>query len=133
MTLVILTALLVYLVQIFIGPTLFFAGGPLSERIGLALGSRDTELPMSVHALRARRAVANMQENLILFLPLALLAVISGLGADGSAVLWGWVFVAARALYAITYVLGLNPWRTLFYIAGLVSVLALGLILLQSA
>ncbi|MGF1526335.1 MAG: MAPEG family protein [Candidatus Competibacterales bacterium] len=126
MTAAILAALLLYLGQIFLVSLLFLADGPLDERRRLALGNRDEALPLSTRAARARRAVANLGENLLLFLPLALLAVIQGSGDQGTAQLMGWLFVVARVLYVPAYVLGLGVWRGVCYGIGLLATLGLG-------
>jgi len=65
-------------------------------------------LSLSGIAGRAKRAHANMLENLILFAALVLVVQIAGLNNDLTA-LGAQIFVVARLVYAVIYIAGV-PW-----------------------
>ena len=65
-------------------------------------------LSLSSIAGRAKRAHANMLENLILFAALVLVVQIAGLNNDLTA-LGAQIFVVARLVYAVIYIAGV-PW-----------------------
>lgn len=73
---------------------------------------------------RAARAWANDLENIPAFLILGLVAVLIGAGTSWLPTLFA-VFVAARVAHTTSYLLSLQPWRTLAYAVGLVCTLAL--------
>jgi len=86
-------------------------------------GNRDTFVPEGI-AGRATRAHRNMLENLPLFATLVLIVHLAGLSSDTS-VLGAQVFVIARLVAAIVYIIGI-PWlRTAVFgisVVGLVMV-----------
>jgi uncharacterized MAPEG superfamily protein len=89
------------------------------------LGPRDN-LPEQDSPLleRSKRALANLQETLPVFLTLAVLSIV--FGEQGALSLWGAaIYFVARVLYVPCYLLGLSPWRSVIF-----SVSALGLLLL---
>ena len=90
-------------------------------------GNRETMPEIGGAAGRARRAHANMLENLVLFAGLVLTAHAAGV-SNANTVLGAQLFFWGRVAYAAIYVVGV-PWvRTL---AWLVSVAGLVVILLQ--
>ena len=92
------------------------------------LGNRDRpfggERPW---AQRARRAHANLVENLLPFAALVLIAHVSG-RANATTALGAEMFFSARLAYTAVYIAGLTPWRTLMFAIGQTGML---LILLQ--
>ena len=95
------------------------AGGVKSKLVE-DLGNRDTLRPLTVTGGRASRALANMQEALPVFLALALLNKIVGTAA-GTAVTGATIFLIARVLYAVVYIVGIPVVRTLIWGAGWVG------------
>jgi uncharacterized MAPEG superfamily protein len=97
---------------------------------GLAwgVGNRDQALAgEAVWARRARRAHANLVENMVPFAALVLAAHVAG-RSNAMTALGAQLFFWARLLYLPAYVIGLVPWRTLIF--G-VATLGQFLILLQ--
>ena len=121
-----LAGLGLYLVQIFL-PTILFLP---AEGLGNHLASRDDLPAPSRYVGRARRALANMQEYLPIFLGLGLLAMVIE-GTDlAQATLGAMVFVIARAVYVVAYLVSVPGTRTLVWAVGfgglVMMLLALG-------
>jgi len=76
---------------------------------------------------RARRAQLNMLENLVLFIPLVLVAKVAG-RANETTALGAEIFFVARLAYALVYTIGIPYLRTLVW---LVSIVGLVLIFTQ--
>ncbi|HKU95753.1 MAG TPA: MAPEG family protein [Vineibacter sp.] len=98
-------------------------------QVGLpALAGNREDLPtVTGWAGRAKRAHANMLENLVLFAALVLVAQVAG-KTNAMTVLGAQLFFWARLAYAVIYVAGI-PWlRTLVWF---VSIIGLVLIFLQ--
>ncbi len=119
-----------YAVQLFLGPTLYWLRDRSANRIKDALSPRDEPLPLGRAEARAQRACANLQESLLLFLPLALLALHLDRADSSLALAGAWLFFAARAVYVPAYLLGWVPWRSVVWGLGL---LGLGLMALGVA
>jgi uncharacterized MAPEG superfamily protein len=118
--LIILLVLLLTLVQVFL------PGKFLTEQVGseAQMGPRDDLPPPSLMLARARRALANLQETLPIFLTLAILSII--LGEQGWLSLVGaGLFLLGRAVHVACYLKALSPWRSLAFMVAL-----LGLVLL---
>ena len=117
MTIWILVALGVFLINIFL-PALIYL-----PQIGVGghVGPRDAAPEPAKYAARARRSLRNHQENLPIFLALALLAMITD-GADmGQAILGAQMYVAGRLAYMPLYLFGV-PWvRSAAYMVGLLG------------
>jgi uncharacterized MAPEG superfamily protein len=99
------------------------AGAP--NKLTEVLGNRDHQPPLTVTGQRAARALANMQEALPVFLALALMNMIVAPQA-AQAVTGATVFLIARVLYAIVYIVGVPVLRTLLWAvawAGLIMML----------
>lgn len=102
------------------------AGASMNRDVGPRwnAGPRDTEPKLSPLTGRLRRAVNNGFEALILFT----IAVLTTTLADAATALTAtaaWVWLAARLLYFPAYGLGLTPWRSLIWAAGLIATLTL--------
>jgi uncharacterized MAPEG superfamily protein len=67
---------------------------------------------------RAVNAWRNDLENIPMFLFLGLIYVTLGLW-PGGAFIYFTIFVVARILHTIMFLLGLQPWRTIFFTFGL--------------
>ncbi|MBI5259735.1 MAG: MAPEG family protein [Burkholderiales bacterium] len=61
----------------------------------------------------------NDTENLPLFLALALAYVLLGAPAQAAQVLFG-AYVVLRYVHTLVFLLGLQPWRAVLYLAGMV-------------
>jgi uncharacterized MAPEG superfamily protein len=80
-------------------------------------GPRDDKPPLTGTAGRLDRAQKNSVVALALFAPAVLLVEARGL-SSASTLLAAQLFLAARVLYVVVYVIG-TPWlRTLLWVAG---------------
>lgn len=77
-------------------------------------GPRDETRTDSAIVERARRSSRNLQESLLIFLPLAVLAGDNGAAAE-AATIW----LGIRLAYTVTYLLGLSYVRTLVWFVSL--------------
>lgn len=73
---------------------------------------------------RIQRAHRNLLESIPLFFALGLIAVLAGASSTGvkGALI---TFTVARVLHAIAYLNGVQPWRTVFFAIGLLSLVGL--------
>ena len=97
-----------------------YVSGLMATAGGLAWGTGNRDQPFAedpVWAKRARRAHANLVENLIPFAALVLVAQAAG-RANGMTALGAQLFFWARLVYVPIYVLGLVPWRTIVFSVG---------------
>jgi microsomal prostaglandin-E synthase 1 len=69
---------------------------------------------------RYRRAHRNALENIPLFLASGLLLALVGAPPAAAFALFG-VFVAARVLHSVCYVKGVQPFRTISFVVGLLA------------
>lgn len=105
------------------------AGMGANMQVGLATlaGNREDLPPVTGWAGRAKRAHANMLENVVLFAALVLVAHVAG-KTNAMTALGAQLFFWSRLAYAVIYVAGI-PWlRTLVWF---VSLIGLVLIFLQ--
>lgn len=124
MTAWILAALALYIAQTLL-PPLFRYVLRSDPQILATLGPRDTSPELGLHGSRAERALGNMTEAMLVFLPLALLA--EGTGVTG-AVFGAQLFVVARVAYVPTYLLGVPGLRSAIWCVGVV-----GLVIMAAA
>jgi len=89
------------------------------------------EAPATEHPdlLRCRRAHRNDLENIPTFLILGLTAVMVGVPKTGLWICFG-AFVVARVAHSIFYLSATQPWRSRSYGVGLLSTLALLILVL---
>ena len=80
-------------------------------------GNRDTHLEVAPWIGRARRAHANMVENLAPFAALVLVAHVTG-KANGTTALGAELFFLARVAHLIVYLAGIPVLRTLVFSVG---------------
>ena len=94
-------------------------------------GSRD-DLPEPTNLrLRLQRLTANMQENLVLFAAVVLIANAAGISNE-TTVLGATIFLYARVAHAIIYGFGWPMIRPLFYFAGLYGIIIIALEVLKA-
>ncbi len=120
--------LLIFLVLILLFVQVFLPGKYLTDQVGPAdqVGNRD-DLPEPTQDLaRSRRALANLQETLPIFLTLAILSLL----LDEQ----GWVSLAGGVLYllgrighVICYMKGLTPWRSVCFLLALIGTIIMAI------
>ncbi len=110
-------SVLLYLVMIMVQAT----AGIMHHGLPALAGPRDELKPDGPFAGRAKRASANMLENLALFAPLVIVAVETGRTSDLTQIGAG-LFLAARIIYAPSYWFGIAI-RSLAWFAGLAGIL----------
>jgi uncharacterized MAPEG superfamily protein len=102
-------------------------GAQLQVGLPMLAGNHEKFPEITGWAGRARRAYYNMIDNMVLFVPLVLVAVMIGKTND-TTLLGAQLFVWARLVYAIVYLIGI-PWlRTGVWV---VSVVGLVMIFVQ--
>jgi len=116
MTSLILGTLLLYLFQTYL-PSVIMHRAFGAKALRHAGGPRDEPLPLTENAGRAKRALANMNEAMLVFLPLALLAVHFGLN-DGLAWRGALVFLLARVAYVPAYITAIGLTRSIVWTIG---------------
>ena len=79
------------------------------------------ENPKVARALRAHR---NALENFVPFLSVGLVYVLTGATARG-AMIYFTVYTVARLLHSVVYLLGKQPWRTLFFAVGALATIGM--------
>ena len=84
------------------------------------LGNRDRPLDVPPWVGRARRAHANLVENLVVFAALVLVAQVAG-KTNAMTALGAQLFFWGRVGHLVTYVAGLVPWRTLAFAVAIVG------------
>lgn len=93
----------------------------IENKPAVMAGGRDGVTDKGVMLGRARRANANMVESLLMFVPLVLVAHVTG-NLNGMTELGAGLFLAARIVYAPLYWFGI-PWlRTLAWAGGLAGI-----------
>jgi uncharacterized MAPEG superfamily protein len=106
-------------------------GRYLTKQVGndAQIGPRDDLPEPSRELARSRRALANLQETLPIFLTLAILSIV--LGEQGwLSLAGGALYFVARAAHAYCYMRGLTPWRSLSFLISLLGNLLVALPLL---
>ena len=81
----------------------------------------DTDPPAVARVLRAHD---NAQASIFPFLFLGLTFVLAGGGSTTATIVFA-LFVVARWLHTLAYLKGLQPWRTIFFLTGLVCIVVL--------
>ncbi len=93
-------------------------------------GSRDNLPEPSVLRMRLQRLTANMQENLVMFAAVILVANAAGVSNDTTA-LGASIFLYARLAHAIIYAFGWPMIRPLFYFISLYGMIIIALEILK--
>ncbi len=89
-------------------------------------GSRDNLPEPTVLRKRLQRLIANLQEILVMFAAVVLVAHAAGVSNDSTA-LYASLFFYARVAHAIVYAAGWPMIRPLFYFIGLYGTVAIAL------
>jgi uncharacterized MAPEG superfamily protein len=113
---ILLWSSLLYLFHILVAAV----GADAHNGIAWAVGNHDTQPELPEWVNRARRAQANMAENLLPFACLILIASASGNAGYWSA-LGAQIFLVSRIAFLLCYLAGLKVIRTLVYLAGVVG------------
>lgn len=95
-------------------------------------GNRDSLPEPTVLRQRLQRLSANMQENLVMFAVVVLVASAAGVSNDAT-VLGASVFFYARVAHAIIYAFGWPVVRPLFYFAGLYGIVVIAVQVMKVA
>ena len=107
----------VFLFNVYLPAALFFPAMGLKVHAG----SRD-ELPEPGKMVgRARRSLANFQENLPIFLALGILAMIAENADMALAVLGAKVFVIARIAFIVCYMISIPFTRSIAFTVGFIG------------
>ena len=114
MTLLILIVVALYLVHALLPP---FFDYVLKGRFIEGLFARDTPPPSSLTSQRSRRALTNMNEAMVMFMPVALLAAMNGTPTTGAL-----IFLGARLVYLPAYLLGVPVLRSVAWVIGLLGI-----------
>jgi len=114
--------MLLYSALLFLVIILAQAGLGISQNGLMAqAGSRDNLPEPTVLRQRLQRLSANMQENLVMFAVVVLVASAAGVSNDATA-MGASVFFFARVAHAIVYAAGWPVIRPLFFFAGLYGI-----------
>lgn len=81
------------------------------------LGNRDQPFELPPWAARAKRAHANLVENLPVFAVLVLVVAVAG-KANATSALGATIFFWARLAYTVVYTAGIKIVRTLLFFVG---------------
>ncbi len=84
----------------------------------VAMGTRDAVGELTGTAGRAKRALSNHFEGLILF-TLAVVLVTVGQQSTGFTETCAWLYLAARVLYIPAYIFGWVPWRSYIWVISI--------------
>ncbi|MCB1678258.1 MAG: MAPEG family protein [Halioglobus sp.] len=124
--------MLVYSAILFLVIILVQAGLAIGQNGAMAqAGSRDSLPEPTVLRKRLQRLTANMQENLVLFAILVLVADAAGV-ANASTALGARVFFYTRLAHAVVYAFGWPIIRPLFYFASLYGMFLIALQILRA-
>lgn len=121
-----IAGLAVFLVNILLPAALYLP----SEGLFAHMGSRDVLPTPGKYVERARRALANLQENLPFFLTFGVLALIVEAANIDQAILGAQIFVFARICYLAFYLISIPFTRSLAYVAGFIGTIMMLLALL---
>tara|TARA_B110000971_G_C20014680_1_gene503330 strand:+ start:1004 stop:1378 length:375 start_codon:yes stop_codon:yes gene_type:complete len=117
----ILFATLVFYVVGLMLPSLI---GVLRKELNLdfLVGPRDEQPEVSLVVQRIRRASSNLQESLLIFIPLALIAISSNAAVAETAAIW----LGLRVAYLVVYAMGLRHVRTIIWLVSIVHLYLIG-------
>jgi len=90
------------------------------------LSNRDEQVETSVTYQRIKRAAANLQETLPIFLTLALLSIIMNVDTTAAATAW----LALRVIHLACYAFGIALIRSLSWVGSIVALVYMALPLL---
>ncbi|NCF61881.1 MAG: MAPEG family protein [Gammaproteobacteria bacterium] len=113
---ILLWSTILYLLHILVAAV----GADANNGIAWAVGNHDTQPELPGWVNRARRAQANMAENLLPFACLVLIAHVSGNVGFWSA-LGAQIFLVSRIAFWLLYLAGVKIIRTIVYLIGVVG------------
>ncbi len=90
--------------------------------LGFLLGPRDEQPEVSMVVQRIRRASSNLQESLLIFIPLALIAISSNAAVAETAAIW----LGLRVAFLVVYAMGLRHVRTIIWFVSIVHLYLIG-------
>lgn len=123
--------MLVYSAVLFLIVIVVQAGLAISQNGLMAqAGSRDSLPEPTVLRKRLQRLTANIQENLVIFAIVVLVANAAGI-SNATTVLGASIFFYARVAHAIIYAFGWPMIRPLFYFASLYGIVVILLEILK--
>lgn len=123
MTDILIATLVVYLVHLMLPSTIALLRKEVTN--DYLVGPRDDQPEVSQIVQRARRASNNIQESLLVFMPLAILAVATSAPVAETATIW----LGLRIAYLVTYLMGVSYLRTLIWLASVVCLALVALAL----
>jgi len=106
--------------------------GIANNGVKWGLGPRNTSKDHTLIQSRAVRTVQNHIESMLIYVPLALVAHMAGVSGD-LVVKGGWLYIIGRAIYPLTYWMGLNYVRTLIWAVSLVGIIMVLVAILSGA
>jgi len=113
MTEVLLAALAFYLLQLMLPSLMAVVRGEVSTAALFA--QRDQPVEKSIPVGRADRAAKNIQESMLVFVPLLAMGIVTDTNLAGLATVW----LGLRIAYLITYVLGIAYIRTFIWFGSI--------------
>lgn len=111
-----------------------FQGGlvPVFQGFAWGLGNRDEVRTKTELQSRTARTVANHIEGMMVFVPLALIVVISDLSS--TLTVWGaGLYLLGRVLFAPLYLIGVPYLRSLVWGVSLIGILMIGYEVIRAA
>ena len=116
--------LIIFMVLLLVVVQVQLPGKYLVEQVGAKdqMGPRDYLPEPTLELARSRRALANLQETLPVFLTLAILSIVLDEQGWLSLVGAGFYFIG-RTAHVVCYLRGLSPWRSVSYVIGLIGCL----------
>ncbi|MEO1281474.1 MAG: MAPEG family protein [Pseudomonadota bacterium] len=129
---VVTAVLALFVLQSFIPTAIQYLGssGTFSSKMVGALGPRDTPPPMPAIAGRAQRALINLAEGMMVFVPLALLAIFLE-RADGLVLTGALLFLVGRIAYLPAYMWGVVGLRSVIWGVSATGLLIMAVALLS--
>ena len=92
---------------------------PEDEKFGNTVLQAETDT-----ITRIQRVHRNALENELLFLAIGLVYALSGASARGAAIYFG-VFIGARVLHTVFFLLRLQPWRSIMFVVGALALVGM--------
>jgi len=120
--------LLIFLVLLLLLVQAQLPGKYLTDQVGAhgQMGPRDNLPEPTTELARSRRALANLQETLPVFLTLAILSIV--LGEQGwLSLVGGALYFLGRCAHVVCYMRALSPWRSVFFGVALIGVILMAI------
>ena len=112
---------LAYTIALFFVVVMIQASAGIRQHGGMTLANHRDNLPApNTYLARCKRLVDNYRENLWFFVPLILIAAISGISNQWT-VLGAQIFFFSRLAHAVWYIAGWPLLRPLFWLAGIIA------------